>query len=130
MDGWPGFTEGDLWETMFSVQGLSGAAHAAGPQPAATKHPQDLLIYSREGHGWMVVQRAQVPDAADPSADTIPSATDEGFVLRAPFSPHFWSGSLGKAEPGTTSPRCCGYRELSLDIASRPVPHLLMPSGH
>lgn len=93
MHGWPGFTRDDLWETMFSVQGLSGAAHAAGLQPAATKHPWDLVIYFREDDGWMVIQRAKVPDAADPSADIIPSAMDEGFVLRGLFFPHSCPGS-------------------------------------
>lgn len=97
--GWPGFTKGDLREMMFSVQGLGGAAHAAGPQPAATKHPWDLLMHFREDDGWMVIWRAKVPDAPDPSADIIPSATDEGFVLRALFFPHYCPGSqhpLGK----------------------------------
>lgn len=63
------------------------------PPPAPTEHPQVLLIDFREGDGWMVVQRAKVPDATDPSADIIPSATDEEFALRAPFFPHFRPGS-------------------------------------
>lgn len=73
----------------------------------------------------MVVQRAKVPDATDPSADIIPSAMDEGFALSGPFF-HISNPGHSITWDGRTrynKPWVLGVQEAELGCTSRSVPH-------